>query len=261
MVLAPMGTHRALLPPSRWNGVAHGLAALCATLGLIFPWPLLCLAWFAYTAGSFARFLFERRSRLRSPYEFATCIPFLFSNISAVWIVGGANDLEILGYGEIFSYYAALHGMFLGWMLVGPITLLALQERPYRRLYLASAVLCLVSFLLIALGIDGLAAIKPLGVAGLCLAIPAAQVAFLHTAYRTSRVAFLLGCVSLFTLTLTMILAWQNELGTLSLPALLGIRSMASLHGVLNGVVVAPCFMAAVILNRRERSGDSTRRR
>lgn len=250
LALAPLGTHRFLLPPTRLTTPAHTLAFLCAVAGL-FVVPLLCVVWLLFCAGSFAQFLWHHRASLRSPTVLVSCIPFVFSNIAALWLVGGANDLQILGYGATFSFYASLHGNILGWMMVGSIAMLATQERPHQKLYLAMAILCFASFLLVAVGIDGLTGAKRVGVVGLSAAIPVAQLAFMQSVWRTHKSAFVLACVSFLGLMFTFVLAWQNELGALSFPAIAGIRPMASLHGVINGVVVAPCFLLAVTLEAR----------
>ncbi|MBK6696550.1 MAG: hypothetical protein IPG50_30825 [Myxococcales bacterium] len=191
MAMGPLGTHRFFFAEqSRLRVGAHVLALACAALGLFLDAPVLCGAWLLFCAGSFALFLGERASRegaaaLRSPDVLAASVPFLFSNIAAVWLVGGANDLRILGYGTAFSYYAALHGNVLGWILVGALAGLAQRGGPERRVYLASVLVCLVSFLLLAFGIDQLRALKPLGVVGLSLALPASQLAFLRSVWPT----------------------------------------------------------------------------
>lgn len=135
-------------------------------------------------------------------------------------------------------------------MIVGSIAILLRHDRPHRRLYLASLLCCFVSFLLIAFGIDGLSAIKPIGVLGLSVAIPVAQLAFLRATWRVHPTAFV-GAVSFIGLVFTLFLAWQNELGLLTLRGVLGARAMVSVHGLINGVVVAPCFLIAVALEAR----------
>jgi hypothetical protein len=45
-----------------------------------------------------------------------------------------------------------------------------------------------------------------------------------------------------------MVLAWRNELPLPSSLAVAGIRGMVSVHGALNALVVAPCFLLAVAL-------------
>ena len=258
MAVAPLGTHRFLFPaPSRPRAIAHAVSLACAAVGLFSRAPILCVAWLAFCAVSFALFLRSRASSLRSSRVLAACVPFLFSNVAAVWLVGGANDLGILGYGAQFSYYAALHGNVLGWVVVGALAVLADREGPERGVYLAAVLTCFVSFLLIALGIDQLRALKPIGVVGLSIALPIAQLAFLRGARRRNRAAFALGCVSLAGLVLTMVLAWRNELSMPVLPDVLGVRAMVSVHGALNALVVAPSFLLAVVLDApRERSAE-----
>ncbi len=224
-----------------------GLA--CAAAGLYSPVPVLAVGWLVFCAGQLAWFAWRDRRALRSLAGLAGAVPLLFSNVSAVWIVGGANDLGILGYGPHFSFYAALHGVVLGWILVGAIAGLAQRDGPDRTLYGAAVMVCFASFLLIAVGIDQLRAIKPVGVIGLSLAIPAAQLVFLRRAWSRHRGAFALGGVSLLGLVFTLTLAWRNELGMAAFPALLEVRGMVSAHGVINAAVVAPSFLLAVILD------------
>lgn len=251
MAVGPLGTHRFFFAePSRLRVAAHVGALACAALGL-FVAPILCVAWLLFCVGSFALFLRERVASRRWPELIAACIPFLFSIIAAVWLVGGANDLHILGYGAEFSYYAALHGNVLGWILIGALAVLADHGGPHRRVYLASVFVCFASFLLIALGIDQLRALKPIGVVGLSVAIPAAQLVFLRSVWSRDRRAFALGGVSLAGLVLTMVLAWRNELSMPVFSVVGNIRGMVSVHGALNAVVVAPCFLLAVALDAR----------
>lgn len=250
--MAPLGTHRLLVPHSRRGTAAHAAALACTAVGLFTPVRILSVAWLVFCAASFVRFLRHRATQLRWTDKLARDIPFLFSNIAAVWLVGGANGLHILGYGEVFSYYAALHSTVLGWMMVGSLAVLATQERPYRNLHLVSTFVCFGCFLLVAVGIESLPAVKPIGVLGLSVAIPTAQLAFVQSVWRNhNKPAFALGCTSLVGLAFTLTLAWHNELAVLSFPAVLGIRAMTSVHGVINALVVAPCFLLAVTLEAR----------
>ena len=250
MAVAPLGTHRVLLAlPARSLTAAHVVALACAAVGLFSPAPMLCVVWLVFCMASFALFLRPRVASWRSPTMLAACVPFLFSNIAAVWLVGGANDLHILGYGPHYSYYAALHGNVLGWILIGALAILADRDGPQRSIYVASVLACLVSFVLIALGIDQLHALKAIGVLGLSVALPVSQLAFLASVWRRNRPAFICALVSLTGLVFTMVLAWRNELSMPVLPAVAGIRGMVSVHGVLNALVVAPCFLLAVTLD------------
>jgi hypothetical protein len=254
MAVGPLGTHRHFAVGSaRARTIAHVVALACAGLGLLTPWPQLSVVWLVFSAGSFALFLRPRLRSLGSPHVLAACVPFLFSNIAAVWLVSGANDLHLLGYGVHFSNYASLHGNVLGWIVLGAFAILADRAGPTRErlVYVASVLACLVSFLLIAFGIDRLHVLKPIGVIGLSIALPLAQLTFLRGVRTRHRAAFVLGWVSFAGLVTTMLLAWCNELAVPVLGELAGIRTMVSLHGVLNALIVAPSFLLAVVLDTR----------
>lgn len=267
MALGPLGTHRHFLGGlPRLRVAAHLVALACAAAGLFLPAPILCVAWLVFCAASFGLFLRSRMATLRSPRVLAACIPFLFSNVAAVWLVSGSNDLHLLGYGIQFSFYAALHGNVLGWIVMGALAILVdnpsstasgvdredLQRTPY----LPALFVCFVSFLLIALGIDQLRALKMIGVVGLSVALPLSQLVFLRSVWGRHRAAFALGAVSFAGLVLTMVLAWGNELAMRVLDDVLGIRAIVSVHGVLNAVVVAPSFLLAVSLARPPATPD-----
>jgi hypothetical protein len=263
MAVGPLGTHRHFLKERRWLGVAYVGALGCGVAGLFGPAPLLCGVWLLFTAVSFAVFVLSHRAALRSLRVLAACVPFLFSNVAAVWLVSGANDLGLLGYGMHFSFYAALHGNVLGWIVIGALAILvdrALREG-LRRTYLTAVFVCFVSFLVIAVGIDQLRGIKPVGVIGLSVALPIAKVAFLRSVWGRHRAAFALGALSFAGLVFTMVLAWGNELAMRVLDDVLGIRAIVSVHGVLNALVVAPSFLLAVCLNAAGDAGARATRR
>lgn len=246
MAVGPLGTHRYFLGGLRLRVAAHVVALVCAAIGLFSPAPLLCVGWLIFTAASFAVFLRSRLASLRGARELSACIPFLFSNIAAVWLVAGSNDLHLLGYGMHFSFYAALHGNVLGWIVMGALAILVEREERQESAYLAALLVCFASFLLIAVGIDQLYALKKVGVVGLSVALPFSLLAFLRSVWGRERAAFALGAVSLAGLAFSMVLAWANEVGVQVMNAVLGIRAMVSVHGVVNAVIVAPCFLLAV---------------
>lgn len=250
IVAAPLVTSRFFLETTKLHDVLHGVAAPLAIVALAFDVPSLSFAWPLFCVAAFLIFLHQQFSRLRSVYELAKCVPFAFAIIGATWLASGVNDLGLLGYGEAFSFYAALHGHVLGWMMVGGIAFLANEADRFRRLYIVAVFACFASFLLVAFGIDGAPVIKPIGVTGIMLTVGASQALFLTGTWRTSRPAFLLGLLSLLGFAFTMTVAWQNELGSPPDVAL-GVRGMVSLHGVVNALVVAPGFVLALHLDRR----------
>ncbi len=265
LAVAPLGTHAFFLPErSALHVAAYAVGLACAAASLFTPASVLSVGWLALCAGSFAVFLWGRLRALglagmRSLPVLAACVPFLFSNIAAVWLVAGTNDLRLLGYGPEFSFYAALHGNVLGWMLVGALAILVHLGHA-RRFYVSAVVVCFASFLLIALGIDQLRALKPIGVVGLTLAVPASQLVFLRSVWTRHAAAFVLGATSLAGLLFTMALAWANHVGAPLVTELAGLRGMVSAHGVLNALVVAPCFLLAVALHARRLAAEGSTR-
>lgn len=251
IAIASVGTRRLFFGETcPLRDALHAGAFAMAAVGLFSPWPLLCVGWLLFTAVSFAELARERLAS-PSPAGLAPCVPLLFANVAAVWLVGGANDLGILGYGPPFSFYAALHGNVLGWTVLGAMASLAEREGPGRRLHLVAVLVGFVSFLLVALGIDQLRALKPVGVVGLTLAVPVSQLAFLRAVWPRSRAAFVFGAVSFVGLGFTMFLAWRHQLGLPVFPAAWPVRGMVAVHGVLNAVVVAPSFLLAAALAGR----------
>jgi hypothetical protein len=246
LLVAPFGTRQLFANASRLHVIAHGAAWICAAIGL-FAAPLFTIGWLVFTVGSALVFLRARVSTLFTPTTLAAGVPFVFSNIAALWLVGGSNNLHLLGYGPEYSYYAALHGNVLGWIVLGALAILVDRSHE-RRVYVASMFVCLVSFLLIAFGIDKLRALKPFGIAGLSIALTASLLVFLRTAWSRNRTAFAIGCISAAGLAFTMALAWRNELVTPIFVGVLGVRGMVSVHGVLNALVVGPCFLWAVVM-------------
>ncbi len=248
VVVAPLSSCLFYDLPRGWY-VAYGLGVVAVTLGL-FAWPWFSVLWPAFCVGNGLMYMRGRWSKLLTVNGLAAAVPFAFSVVAATWIVGGTNDLGILGYGPHFSFYAALHGNVLGWMVVGAIAVLSTRH-PHQRLYAAAVFVCFASFLFIAFGIDRLALLKPIGVAGLSLAVPGAQLAFLRESWRNNNAAFVATLVSLLALAGTFVLAWQNELSTPSIGAIASIRSMVSVHGLVNALVVGPAFLWAVALTRK----------
>lgn len=241
VVVAPWSTRLFVALPRGWF-VAYGVG-VASVAGALFALPWLSVLWPIFCLGNLAVVLHGRLPRTLP--ELAGTVPFAFSLVAATWIVGGTNDLQILGYGPHFSFYAALHGNVLGWMLVGAIAALARREGKRQRLYVAATLVCFVSFLLVAIGIDVSATLKPVGVAGLTLAIPTVQIAFLIDA-RSNRAAFAAGLLSVVALAFTLVLAWLNELGLPTLGSIGSVRAMVAVHGVVNTLVVGPAMLWAV---------------
>jgi hypothetical protein len=153
-LLAPRMTNRFFFERDTRYAFAHGIAltVVVVSAALRFGpgaavWPVFCLY------GFLVHLLRVGRGALTIAGA-ASCVPFAFSVISAVWFVAGMNDLRLLGYDRAWSFYAALHGSVFGWLFVGCIAHLA--RRPQgRRLYALGCIAAFVLFLMVAFGIDG----------------------------------------------------------------------------------------------------------
>jgi hypothetical protein len=171
----------------------------------------------------------------------------LFSLISATWFFAGSNDLHLLGFDKAWSFYAALHGLFLGWMFVGCLAFLSATSK--NKIYLWSCYLVLACFLLVAFGINGVPIIKRVGLILLSLLIPLVIARyFFEQRNRTSRI-FL--TVSLLGICFSMALAIMNEFWPEFPRVLFGIPTMVLAHGFLNAVVVVPCFYFGIVCSSK----------
>jgi hypothetical protein len=237
-------TNRFFLKDSTFYAFDHKILFAVALFDLklfVILWPLLCLVGPVLYFGRNSQELYSARGII-------PLIPFLFSFISATWLVAGTFDLKLLGYGREWSYYAAIHGAFLGWILLGCFAHLArTSETP--KPYFAACLLAPVFFLLVAFGIDGVPFIKRIGVIGLAVLIPGMMIFF---AKGASRRAALLAWLSVGAIAASMLLALGNEFWLAFPRAAYGLPTMVLLHGTLNGLVAVPLFLWAVW---RESSG------
>jgi len=246
-VLAPRMTAQFFLNTDRRYVIAHAVA-LVAVVVALFGVAVAAPLWGIFCVGGFALHLQRSRASLLSLTGAASCVPFAFSIISAIWFVAGTNDLHLLGYNRAWSFYAVLHGSILGWLFLGSVAHLAVRHgqggRPTSST--AHAIACLASFLLflcVAFGIDGVPYIKRLGVVGFAVVVPAVIGAFAFTARGAARWWALMSFAGIVA---SMALALANEFWVAFPRVLAGMPTMVLAHGALNALVVVPCFFFAV---------------
>ncbi len=251
VALAPHGTSHLLRDASRRHRSAHLTAAALVAFALVLDIGYLSLAWLLFSLLSLLQFVRGALAR-PLPIHIVQAVPFVFGLVGAIWLFAGANDLGLLGYAPSFSFYAALHSTVLGWLMLGCLATMATQLEQVRLFVSFAVFLCLCSFFAIAIGIDQAPKLKPFGVLGISLTVLASQVVLLY-ACRKSRWALCFAAASLLGFLYTIGLAWQHEIGSAE-GAVQGVRSMVSLHGLINGLVVAPAMLLAVHLRfARER--------
>jgi hypothetical protein len=247
-IVAPRATSRLLLRPSKGYDTAHAVALCVLVVSAALDLPQAAVIWPLFCAFGVVLHLRDEGRRVFSLLGVARGIPFVFSLVSATWFVAARNDLQLLGYPPSWSFYAALHGSVLGWLVIGCTAHLASRSTT-RGLYLWSCLVSLPLFLFVALGIDGVAHLKRIGAVGLSLLIPLVIGRFALELRRRSRAAFRLAVASVVAAVGTMVLALFNEFWSGFPRILLGMPTMVLLHGCVNALVVAPGYALAVALD------------
>lgn len=256
-LFAPLMTKEFFLKGSRVYADAHKISLLVLLLGaalninyLVVVWPLFCaLGFFLYLKDNY-QFTFSAKGA-------AGCIPFIFSLISSVWFLAAIFDLHLLGYNRWWSFYAALHGSFLGWIFVGCLVVLS-KRMSSERFYLCGCYLVFLFFLFVAFGIDGIPYIKRIVVLGICLLMPLLIGHYTLRLKTKNHLSLSLAWISFLSVVLSMLLAILNEFWTNFPKIAFGFPVMVLAHGSLNALFAVPCFFLAV---RFERSGSSNETR
>lgn len=253
VVLGPICFYRWFLNKSRTYLIAHLVSMIVLLIGisleigvLVFIWPLFC-------GFGLLLYLKNHYKDLFSISRLATLIPFIFSIIASVWLVAAENELRLLGYNKSWSLYASLHGHFLGWIFVAGLAKLSLHKDSSQKLYTTGSFLCLVSFLLIAFGIDGVPYIKRIGVVALSVFIPLVLLrmkSHIGPQYKVARWASAF-CFSgvLLSLGLAVVYEFGRPLIT---PVMIHAPVMVSTHGLINAFVVIPAFAVAIDTYNRD---------
>lgn len=244
-IMAPLMTKNFFLNDSEVYSGAHKLSLVILICGLLLDlsylaivWPLFCMYGFFLYLKKHCKFIFSVKS-------VAECIPFIFSLISSLWFVAGVFDLHLLGYNKAWSFYAALHGSFLGWIFVGCLAFLCRRENT-NKIYLCGCYLTFLFFLFVAFGIDGIPYIKRIGVIGLSLMTPFLIGYYAFHLKREEKLSISLSLISLFSIIISMILAVLNEFW-IGFPKLVfGVPLMVLAHGSINAFFAIPCFFMAI---------------
>lgn len=243
-VIAPLMTNSFYLNHSRAYSYAHITALLILVAGTLFGFSYATFIWPLFCAYGFLSYLKKGR-------KLTECIPFVFSLISSVWLVSGANDWHLLGYNQEWSFYASIHGSFIGWMFVGGLA--SLREKIYQ----VGCYLAFAFFLLVAFGIDGTPYIKPVGVVGLSIMLPILIGHFTFHIKKENKLARLLAAVSFGAVILSMTLAMLYEFWDEMPRTIFNMHFMVLTHGLLNALIAIPFFLLAInqqseVLHRRQ---------
>ena len=255
-VLAPLMTKSFFLKESRVYSDAHKISLMVLFVGVVLGLNYAAVIWPLFCAFGFFLYLKNESKFIYSIEGIAICIPFIFSIISSVWFVSGVFDLHLLGYSKAWSFYAALHGAFLGWLLVGCFAFLS-QRSHATKVYLWGCYLSFLFFLCIAFGIDGVPHIKRIGVIGLSVMAPFLIGYYAFNLRKATQGSKIFSAISLFAIILSMILAGLNEFWSGFPRIISGVPMMVVAHGFLNAIFAVPCFFIAIRLERRKNSNEA----
>lgn len=251
-VLAPLMTNLFFLNNSTVYSDAHKVALAVLLVGAVLNWHFLAAIWPLFCL--FGVLLFVKKEGITlSIRECVIFIPFLFSIISATWFFAGVNDLRLLGYDRPWSFYAALHGSFIGWMLVGCIAFLS-RRQSSKQPYLWGCYLSFFCFLFVAFGIDGIPYIKRIGVIGFSVLIPFLISYYTLSLKNENRRSRYLAILSLFSIIVSMTLAILNEFWATTTHMAFGFPIMVFVHGFMNAILTVPCFFLAICLEEDDNS-------
>ncbi len=264
-IFAPLMTSTFYLKDSKLYLEAHKISILILLFGAFVDFSYVALVWPIFCAFGFFLYLKNEYKYIASVSGIAHSIPLIFSVISSVWFVAGVLDLHLLGYNQIWSFYAALHGSFLGWMFVGGLAFLSKantsdktetdnKNRRHNKyyFYLIGCYLSLIFFLFVAFGINGVPYLKRIGLIGFSVLAPISVGHYLYNLKKEQRRSLILSLSSLIGIILSMALAITNEFWSGISRLEYGIQVMVLTHGLLNSVFTVPCYILAIWLECKQ---------
>ncbi|TGN20616.1 hypothetical protein EHS15_03225 [Leptospira idonii] len=248
--IAPLFSNRFFLKNSKTYFGLHLISYFLLILAIFFGMPQLNIVWIFFCGFGLILFYKTHRTILLQNYTWIGLFPFGFSLLSSVWFFCGTNQCYLLGYTETWSYYAAIHGCFIGWLFLSGIAHLSQNDKESIAYPILS--LCIVIlFLLIAFGIHGNPILKKIGVIGYSLLFPSSLL-YSKRSFKKQNSSFklLIEC-SLFFLCFSLLLALLNEFYIGFPKSFDGWPIMVILHGIINAIVVIPCFLGSLLFEEK----------
>lgn len=244
-IVAPLMTNAFFLQNSKNYAQGHKISIIILLFAVLFQIHSLIIVWPLFCIYGFFSYLRRQGKVTFLSNDIVVYIPFIFSLISATWFFAGANDLFFLGYNQNWSFYAALHGNFLGWIFTGCLAFLANRENS-NSIYLWGSYLTFIFFLFVAFGINGLLFLKSIGLLALTLIVPVLIGHYFLKLKKDNQLSRAFALISLCSIAVSMSLALLNEFWNEMPKFIWGISFMVLTHGLLNAVVTVPLFFLAI---------------
>ncbi len=255
-VLAPLMTKYFFLERSEIYSDAHKVSLIALLCGALLKINYSVILWPLFCVFGFFLYLKSRCKSIFSVKGIAECIPFVFSLVSSVWFVAGILDMRLLGYNRTWSFYAALHGIFIGWIFVGCFAFLSRREKA-NNVYLWGSYLSLLLFFFVAFGINGVSHIKRIGLIGFSFMMPFLMGHYAFHLNKMNKLSMLFSLVSFFSIILSMSLAVLHEFWAGFPRVVSEVPAMVISHGLINAFFAVPCFFLAIRLERDECSSKA----
>ncbi|TGK91237.1 hypothetical protein EHQ30_13455 [Leptospira brenneri] len=247
-IIGPFFTNHFFLKNRKIYSFFHIVSIIIIIFAILFRIPQLNIVWLFFCGFGIILLLKIHWSRLLQDYTWTKLIPLGFSFLSAIWFFSGSNHVNLLGYNEIWSYYAAIHGCFIGWLFLMGVTVL-LERNPESKIYPILILCIVILFLMIAFGIFGNLVLKKMGVIGYSVLLPFSLI------YRGQGIRcqnpiskYLFRCSFIF-LCFTLLLALLHEFYSEFPKFIYGIPMMVLVHGSLNSIIVIPCFLGSLLMD------------
>ncbi|TGL72118.1 hypothetical protein [Leptospira jelokensis] len=207
--------------------------------------PQVSVLWLFYSSfGFFLYFKIHKKDILRNKHWLGL-VPFLFSLVSATWFVCGTNDLYLLGYNKTWSFYASIHGCFIGWLFLSGICSLAIKNSKLQILTVFVG-LVLSLFLVIAIGIDQSGPFKKIGVIGYMVLFPVIALYILKVLKPKRSISKFFLWIHFFSILFSLCIAVGKEFSLFDVDHNNLQIIMHYLHGGINAFVVIPTCLFAI---------------
>lgn len=245
-LIAPFFSNRFFLFQSKIYKQVHLISFFLLLLAINCNIPKLTITWTFFSGFGIILFCRIYWKNLFLFHTWIKLVPLGFGFLSSIWFFCGMNECHLLGYQTTWSYYAAIHSCFIGWLFLSGISYLSARNLS-TKIAIFFNLAIVIFFLIIAFGIYGNPFLKKLGVVGYSILLP---VAILHSKIlfqNPNRISQFLGRCSLFFLCLTFLIALFHEFYSDFPKYIFGFPLMVLVHGSINAFLVIPCFLGSIV--------------
>lgn len=251
-IIAPLLSNHFFLKNSKSYQWVHILSLIAVLISISGFQKMFSIVWFFFCGYGLYLYLHLHKTDLFQNKHWLGTIPFFFSLVSATWIVSGTNDFRLLGYDETWSYYAAIHGCFIGWYLLSGLCFLAIKHN-HMNLLIVFIGMIVSFFFLIAIGIYQFGLFKKIGVIGYVVLFPTLVLYLYRVMDPKHNLSKIFLGISGFAVLISLGLAFGNEFFPSAPIYHIHQSNMVFVHGGINAFLVIPLLLGAILNEERNR--------